>query len=69
MIACDNPDCNREWVSHQKSRFIIKSKYLYHCYQFHLGCAGLITPPKGRGKWYCRDCEEKIAKVKKRKVH
>jgi len=49
MIACDNPDCNREW--------------------FHLGCAGLTAPPKGRGKWYCRDCEEEATKVKRRRVH
>ncbi|KAF8522151.1 hypothetical protein BU17DRAFT_44769 [Hysterangium stoloniferum] len=49
MIACDNPDCNREW--------------------FHLGCAGLTAPPKGRVKWFCRDCEEETTKVKKRRVH
>ncbi|KAI5821396.1 hypothetical protein BZA77DRAFT_219705, partial [Pyronema omphalodes] len=24
---------------------------------FHLECAGLTMAPKGKVKWYCRDCE------------
>ncbi|KAF8344333.1 uncharacterized protein EI90DRAFT_3029314 [Cantharellus anzutake] len=32
---------------------------------FHYGCAGLKEAPKH--KWYCRDCEVLLGKVKRRK--
>ncbi|KAK3809783.1 MAG: inhibitor of growth proteins N-terminal histone-binding-domain-containing protein [Linnemannia elongata] len=31
---------------------------------FHLSCAGLKAPPKG--KWYCKDCQQKLKKPHKK---
>ncbi|KAH8117142.1 hypothetical protein DFH11DRAFT_983794 [Phellopilus nigrolimitatus] len=28
---------------------------------FHLGCAGLTEAPKGKSKWYCNACREKMS--------
>ncbi|KAF8482327.1 hypothetical protein JB92DRAFT_3035289 [Gautieria morchelliformis] len=35
---------------------------------FHLGCAGLAAPPRGRVKWYCRDCEEMLGNNRRRRI-
>ncbi|TBU50172.1 hypothetical protein BD309DRAFT_946038 [Dichomitus squalens] len=32
---------------------------------FHMGCVGLVRPPKG--KWYCRECAEIVKKPKGKK--
>ncbi|KAF8582045.1 hypothetical protein K439DRAFT_1661980 [Ramaria rubella] len=35
---------------------------------FHLGCAGLAAPPKGKVKWYCRDCEDALGRNRRRRL-
>jgi hypothetical protein len=51
MIACDNSDCELEWV--RVMSFIVPSIHLtYH--KFHYGCVGLSEPPEG--EWFCEDC-------------
>jgi inhibitor of growth protein 3 len=46
MVACDRPDCAREWYN---------SFYNRSDPRFHLECAGLKAPPEGQ--WFCRDCK------------
>lgn len=67
MIACENEDCDREWV-----RALLRnltSLSTPHCLmtdplcghvglQFHLECVGLDKAPEGQ--WYCDDCVEKL---------
>jgi len=33
---------------------------------FHLGCVGLTAPPRGKTKWFCRECEESLGRKKKK---
>jgi hypothetical protein len=47
MVACDRENCAREWY------FLLLRRLTK---RFHLECAELAAPPKG--KWYCRDCKK-----------
>lgn len=63
MIACDNDDCPREWVSavppFSLSSFLppplIRAlKLTPLASQYHYNCVGLESVPRGR--WYCLFC-------------
>ncbi|THH10857.1 hypothetical protein EW145_g1065 [Phellinidium pouzarii] len=36
---------------------------------FHLGCAGLTEAPKGKSKWYCNACKERVTSGARKRVH
>ena len=57
MIACDDPQCEKEWV-----RFYNTVRFRIHAHrnasrQFHLTCMNLEVPPEGR--WFCDECRNK----------
>lgn len=55
MIACDDENCEREWVSRL---FDIRcSLFLILMSQFHLSCIGLTVCPEG--SWFCDTCKNK----------
>lgn len=53
MIACENEDCSREWVSRLCRPLLPLSADTART-QFHLECVGLDKAPDG--VWYCDDC-------------
>jgi inhibitor of growth protein 3 len=58
MIACDDSQCEREWVrpfSYHPSRHSLLTPNVPP--QFHLACIGLTVPPDGR--WFCETCRNK----------
>ena len=54
MVACDRPDCAREWYNFNHNFFD---------HRFHLECAGLRAPPEGQ--WFCKDCKRIREKEKR----
>jgi inhibitor of growth protein 3 len=63
MVACDDNECKREWVSHS---FLVRDVKLSEsdlCLQFHLGCIGLEVAPEG--VWFCDTCGAKAKNKRK----
>ena len=64
MVACDDTECEREWVSLVSSRLVSTLFWLRDLLgsltfgaQFHLGCIGLEVAPEG--VWFCDACRNK----------
>ena len=55
MIACDNSDCEREWV---RVMSFITPLIRLTFRKFHYGCVGLLEPPEG--EWFCEDCRLRL---------
>ena len=60
MVACDYPQCKREWVGHVPSNEVFCHTHDL-VLQFHLDCVGLTELPQSQ-TWYCRDCEPLVRK-------
>lgn len=54
MIACDDVNCEREWVCWVP---LCPDKMYSQTLQFHLACIGLTVPPDGT--WFCDACRQK----------
>jgi inhibitor of growth protein 3 len=54
MIACDDVNCEREWVRHIS---LCLDTVYSSILQFHLACIGLTVPPDGT--WFCDACRQK----------
>jgi hypothetical protein len=54
MIACDDVNCEREWVRYI---FLCPGTVYSSTLQFHLACIGLTVPPDGT--WFCDACRQK----------
>lgn len=57
MIACDDENCEREWVRILMFVFFLIGFTDYDCVQFHLSCIGLTVCPEG--SWFCDTCKNK----------
>ena len=53
MVACDRENCAREWYPTTRPIRLSERSLIL---RFHLECAELAAPPKG--KWYCKDCKK-----------
>lgn len=68
MVACDDNECEREWVSHHHLPSFwprdVNAKLNGCPPQFHLGCIGLDVAPEG--VWFCEAC--RVKPKNKRKI-
>ena len=63
MIACDDANCEREWVRLSVEKMSSRLWSNYCCLQFHLACIGLTVPPEGT--WFCEACRAKQRNAKR----